>query len=111
MGPRRKVKLNDAPLVQIAMAQGGRCFYCDQPFSKRRGITRDHLFPRSFGCDLAGNKVAAHAKCNVEKGCRLPTPAEVEKAAAIYEMLGLRLAYRLEPVGTETIYRIKGTHQ
>lgn len=106
MPVRRKPKPNDPPLPQLVAAQGGRCFYCGEPFSKRRGITRDHLFPRSMGYDLGGNKVAAHPRCNVAKGDRMPTPDEVDKASAIYAMLGMMLRYRLEPITTVVAYGI-----
>lgn len=109
MPVRRKPKPNDPPLPQLVAAQGGRCFYCDQPFSKRRGITRDHLFPRSMGCDLSGNKVAAHSRCNVAKRDRMPTPEEVDKAGAIYAALGMMLRYRLEPKGAVEVYGIAET--
>lgn len=107
MPVRRKQKLNDAPLAQLMFAQGGRCFYCGEPFSKRRGPTRDHLFPRSLGCDLPGNKVAAHSKCNSAKGSRMPTPEEVERASAMYAALGLHIAYRLKPVTVQVVYEVE----
>lgn len=106
MPVRRKPKSNDPPLAQLVMVQGGRCFYCGEPFSKRRGATRDHLFPRSLGCDLAGNKVAAHSKCNCLKGDRMPTPEEYERASAMYAVMGMALRYRMEPVGVQTVYAL-----
>lgn len=70
-------------------AQGGGCFYCGQPFSKRNRPTRDHLFPRCMGRDLMFNKVMVHAKCNQAKGDRMPTAEEVERARVVYTILGL----------------------
>lgn len=104
MPVRRKPKTNDPPLAQLVIAQGGQCFYCGAPFSKRRGPTRDHLFPRSLGCDLAGNKVAAHSRCNVAKGDRMPTLEEYDRASALYALMGMALRYRMEPLGVRTVY-------
>lgn len=59
-----------------------------------------------MGYDLGGNKVAAHPRCNVAKGDRMPTPDEVDKASAIYAMLGMMLRYRLEPITTVVAYGI-----
>lgn len=109
MPVRRKVKSIDPALPQLVMAQGGRCFYCNEPFSKRRGPTRDHLFPRYMGCGLQGNKVAAHSKCNTSKGHRMPTEDEYERAIALYAGLGLQLKYQMKPVGTQTVYELVRT--
>lgn len=96
MPVRRKPKPNDPPLVLLVAAQGGRCFYCGEAFSKKRKVSRDHLFPRAMGFDLSGNKVAAHVPCNAKKGDRMPTPEEVDRATAVYAMLGMALNYRLD---------------
>lgn len=75
--------------------QGHKCFYCDCPLSLRsvgnakdiaeterllsvRAATADHLIPRALGGrDEAENCLLACAPCNVKKGHRLPTLAEV----------------------------------
>lgn len=76
------------PQSQLLRAQGRKCFYCGRPLTEKQA-TRDHLFPRALGRDLALNKVMACRKCNCKKGCRLPTQEELDRARALYAGLGM----------------------
>lgn len=108
MPVRRRIPDNSPSLAELIGAQGGVCFYCRKPFSKSKmgKPSRDHLFPRSMGCDLKDNRVVACVRCNGAKGDRMPTPEEVERAQALYERFGSRLRYRMEPVEVVTHYRL-----
>lgn len=74
---------------QFIQAQGGCCFYCGEPFSKKRRPTRDHFFPRCAGNGLFLNKVYAHAQCNCAKGSREPNREEIQRFKVLYLILGL----------------------
>jgi len=67
------------------------CFYCgaeaDYAYEAGafEGLTTDHVMPVVLGgTDDPENLVAACFMCNSKKGARLPTPDEVERAAALY---------------------------
>lgn len=75
---------NDQRLA-VRDRQRGKCFYCWQ---KIYGWTfvLDHLVPRSAGGpDGSRNRVAAHPRCDGDKGGRLPTPDELQTQSAILE--------------------------
>lgn len=75
------------PDVALLWAQGGVCFYCNKPLTKR-DATRDHLVPRCRGGWLDFNKVMCCFRCNTKKGDRMPTEAELAKARDLYASLG-----------------------
>lgn len=52
-------------------AQGGVCFFCEQPFSMVRPATIEHLVPRSLGgTNERDNLALTHSKCNSLRGVR-----------------------------------------
>jgi len=73
-------------------AQGGNCFLCGRPMTKKpfplhpNGFTRDHLWPSSLGGGSVRNIVLAHDSCNREKDNR---PATFEEAERYRQMRGL----------------------
>lgn len=71
-------------------AQDRRCYLCG--FKMKRGLTRDHVWPRALGGRDAGNIILAHANCNWIKSNRAPTPCELLYRDAIY----LRVATAME---------------
>lgn len=68
--------LENLSFEKMIKAQNQLCFYCQQ-FMPVMTITKDHIFPRSFGFIINGNMVLAHQKCNNAKSNRFPTIAEV----------------------------------
>lgn len=68
------------------LAQGGRCFFCNEPMLERKPVgtdpnhpnaaTKEHLFPQSRYPTKTNIWVWAHNKCNVAKGDRDPTLSE-----------------------------------
>jgi len=57
-------------------AQNGRCYLCNDPLTVY-DCTKEHVVPRSRGGkDSQRNQLLSHAKCNEEKGDRLPTRNE-----------------------------------
>lgn len=87
--------MSRGPLHQMIFAlQGGRCFYCEVAFigpahpGKRRprdAWTRDHVHPASAGGKKERNMVFACLACNEDKGARLPTEHEINKAAVLHD--------------------------
>jgi 5-methylcytosine-specific restriction endonuclease McrA len=65
----------------------GCCYLCGFSLSKK-GITKDHVFPRSEGYSIGSNMMPAHSKCNLEKGDRFPTQEEIETAIQAYDSIG-----------------------
>ena len=69
------------------------CFYCYKHLDNigfdsttaKRGYTRDHFFPRSWGNGLRGNTVLSCDKCNRKKGSMLPNTTEILKFLHLYE--------------------------
>ena len=60
-----------ADVSELMTYQSGRCFWCNQPFSKRFHV--DHVMPLSRGgSNTAGNIVLACAPCNHSKGSKPP---------------------------------------
>ena len=73
--------------------QGGRCWYCEQPFSSRL-VTIDHVLPRVLGGTNAWhNIVASCAKCNRRKGCK-----RTKKVKTLRRINALRAQSGLEPM-------------
>lgn len=75
----------------IFFAQACRCFYCPAPFqgphtkrNRHKCWTRDHLNPAENGNGRTRNLVLACGDCNAAKANRLPTKAEIERAATIH---------------------------
>lgn len=72
-------------LLELFLAQQGKCFYCNKPMdsqsypSNKNGFTKDHFMPKSKGNSLNRNKVLAHFKCNQEKKNKSPTMAQLKK--------------------------------
>lgn len=68
--------LENLSFEKMIKAQNQLCFYCQQ-FMPVMTITKDHIFPKSFGFIINGNMVLAHQKCNNNKSNRFPTIEEV----------------------------------
>lgn len=54
------------------------CFYCEKLFLRNQ-LTRDHVIPKAAGGQIPDNVVLSCAPCNVAKGDRLPSEAEISK--------------------------------
>jgi 5-methylcytosine-specific restriction endonuclease McrA len=84
-------------IEEMADAQGGRCVLCgwalifddDLPDHAPQRASFDHVIPRSRGGANHGNRLAAHRKCNTEKGSRMPTGCELVWLAAVNAKLGI----------------------
>lgn len=72
------------PFRLIIELQGRVCFLCGKQMHK---ATREHVVPRDLGGVNKRNVLAAHARCNVRKGNRMPHPCELLYCEVIYEML------------------------
>lgn len=75
-------------------AQKGCCLSCRAKIDPQRhskenpsGYTRDHIFPRSRGNTLLGNKVLVCQPCNVQKGNAAPTAQYLHRALTLYMQL------------------------
>jgi hypothetical protein len=72
-----------------------------------RRWTREHLFPRTmFEPSVSSKIVLACRGCNHARGCRLPSPDEITRAAMIYGALGDSLLFwqpRPLPTGLGTL--------
>lgn len=62
-------------LLQLREAQGGKCFHCLRPLTKKQlhpdnpdALTKDHVIPRSRGGENYMNLVVAHNRCNNKRG-------------------------------------------
>lgn len=76
--------------TRLLAQQDGRCFYCAVVLTAQFG-TIDHLMPTSKGGDNHHlNKVCACRTCNKAKGDRMPTEAEMQRAA---RMKGISTQY------------------
>jgi 5-methylcytosine-specific restriction endonuclease McrA len=70
-------------MEDLWLAQKGNCFYCFRPMSKTKSnlcptaYTEDHFKPKVKGFKKNGNIVFAHSLCNLKKGHRDPTKAEL----------------------------------
>ncbi|MBU6232515.1 HNH endonuclease [Patescibacteria group bacterium] len=87
--------------AMIFVAQDGKCFYCDRPLwgaveSKGKQFdsnhTIDHVVPRSDGGQGGRNLVIACLRCNQDKGHRMPTEDEIQRAIALHN----KVAYLIE---------------
>lgn len=80
---------------RLWVVQSGRCFHCGEAMLMRvasnhgRGWSREHIYPVSRGGRNAGNVVLAHRKCNSARGNPEPSEDEIERALAIFAVLGL----------------------
>lgn len=69
-----------------AEEQDHLCFWCAGSIdytetAKKRALSCEHVFPLSKGGkNVKENIVAAHAKCNMDKGNAIPTYDEIAKA-------------------------------
>lgn len=82
--------------MELFLAQRGKCFYCGELMSIRRGEpfvgwTADHFFPKCNNNSLNGNIVLAHENCNQKKASRLPTNTEKRRKDALYKRIARRL--------------------
>jgi 5-methylcytosine-specific restriction endonuclease McrA len=71
--------LENAELYRL---QKKRCFLCG--FKMKRGLTREHVWPRHLGGRDVGNILLAHSHCNGIKADRPPYPCELMLRDAIY---------------------------
>lgn len=86
--------------MELYQAQGGDCFYCGAPMGPARsnaphqmGWTTDHFIPKCRGGQsLNKNLVLCHAICNMRKGGRWPTKAEIAKFHKLYTRIKKRRA-------------------
>jgi hypothetical protein len=58
------------------MAQRGYCGICGRKLKSLLHCTIDHVHPRARGGKSDGNRIAAHQRCNEEKGDRPPNGCE-----------------------------------
>ncbi len=90
----------DPPGVICALfaVQNGLCFHCDKPmiFLRTEGAqkallaTREHIYAAGNGKKgMHHNIVLAHARCNHDRGAKLPTDDQLQKAREIYSKLGI----------------------
>lgn len=80
-------------------AQGRRCLYCQEPHDFY-ALTKDHFYATAKIRQLSAqgkrkilrhrNTVLACKACNLSKGERLPTKAEVDRFIAVYGQLPYR---------------------
>lgn len=100
--PTRKRKLRPKPvggtlclIERMIEAQLGRCVLCGQTLDADTDLhmsdplrpSFDHVMPRARGGRDAGNRIAAHRKCNSDKGSRLPTGCELIWLSVVNLML------------------------
>ena len=81
--------MKSIPLIELFLAQKGKCFYCFGEMSFVRGAcascyTRDHFYPKKNGNRINGNCVLSCASCNERKGHREPNKAEKARFKALY---------------------------
>jgi hypothetical protein len=85
-------------IARLFDAQDCKCFICGEPMIRgeaalrfgKMGWTREHVFPRGgSGWGLRNNIVLSHPFCNGKRGHSEPTEAEIQKAIAIYEKIGM----------------------
>lgn len=94
MTSRRSLNYQSENIETLWRALGGCCYICFEKLS-RKGITKDHVFPKSEGYSISCNMMPAHFECNSEKGNRFPTLAEIEIAELVHESVGLVFSPRL----------------
>lgn len=76
--------------IQLEL-QNHCCFYCGKKFvipDQRNHIgqcSNDHLFPRSQGFKLVGNKVLACLTCNNDKANRFPSINDLARYVSLYK--------------------------
>ncbi len=74
-------------LKELHVALEGCCYLCGCKLDVFE-MTKDHVFPRSFGYAIIKNAMPAHQECNLNKGDRLPTTKEIELSCIAYEQIG-----------------------
>ena len=79
-------------MIELLLAQGGRCFYCGFPMpthtrNQELMISRDHFIPKCKGGTDKDNIVLCHIACNQEKGDTDPTPTQVRTFKALQAKL------------------------
>lgn len=82
---------------RLMAAQDRARFHCGEPMLLRgeEGVpgqfaNREHIFPHATtGKGVVYNIVLAHYACNLGRGDRQPSPAEIAKAARIYKIMGI----------------------
>ena len=74
-------------LHKLWIANGKKCYLCGDnvPYST---VTRDHVFPKSEGYDLANNTMPACSRCNSSKGHKYPSLQQVRQAVLTYKRMG-----------------------
>jgi hypothetical protein len=84
-------------IERMAEAQKGLCILCgtriffdvELPDWAPQRASFDHVLPRSRGGVNVGNRLAAHRRCNEDKGNRMPTGCELVWLAAVNAKLGI----------------------
>ena len=84
-------------IIEIFLAQRGKCFYCGRPMSWMPGsystsYTKDHFEAKSKGHSLNGNMVLAHEPCNSKKSNRDPIKRERQRFKYLYRRVADRMA-------------------
>ena len=74
---KRRVPKNSSTLTlttaDLVSRQGGKCYYCDKAFTKRRKAELEHVIPLSRGgLNADDNVVAACVSCNRTKSAKAP---------------------------------------
>ena len=85
--------------------QKGRCAICGKGMDPVRTAkvqsnpsrpTRDHVLPQALGGpDEPGNLLAAHARCNTEKGDGWPGAAELAELGRVNREMGWCMPHKL----------------
>lgn len=83
-----KVKYLNSLARKLHEVLGGSCYICRSELCKSE-ITKDHVFPKSFGYSIDANMMPAHFDCNNDKANRTPTIEEIELSILAYETLGM----------------------
>jgi 5-methylcytosine-specific restriction endonuclease McrA len=87
MSKRKQRQYQTDVIESLHAFLNGCCYLCGCPLTKK-GITKDHVFPRSEGYSIGSNMMPAHSLCNLEKGDRYPTYEEIELSIQAYEAIG-----------------------
>lgn len=92
----KTVRYSPVPPVNLALdnptlfhLQGKRCFLCGHKM--KRGLTREHVWPKVSGGREAGNVLLAHLFCNAKKADRMPSACELLYRDAIYMIASTRV--------------------
>lgn len=74
-------------LRELHAALGYKCYICKKEVSPRN-ITKDHVFPASFGYSISLNMMPACEACNCKKGNTPPSLDLIQLAIDTYEAVG-----------------------